>query len=169
MKSKKRPTPSASGVLEERCRKQGLPVTWQRQLLYETLRGRSDHPSADDLYLELKPRVPQLSRMTVYRALETLVFLGLASRAAHPGATARFDAVTDPHHHLLCEGCGRLVDLDPRSVGRIPAPTRLPEDFEIRAASIYFRGLCASCRPDAPGDLASVTFTKTRSGRRTRS
>ena len=77
---------------EQRCRERGVPVTWQRSAVYEALSAREDHPTADDLYEELAPKVPGLSRATVYRVLETVVGLGLASRVAHPGAAGRQSA-----------------------------------------------------------------------------
>jgi Fur family transcriptional regulator, peroxide stress response regulator len=115
------------------------------------LRSHRDHPTADQIYEELAPRLPGLSRTTVYRVLEIVVRLGLASRVAHPGAAARFDPETGPHHHLLCTGCGRLIDLDPGEVPPVSDPTTLPESFEIQDASVYFRGTCAPCRDTAAG------------------
>src|SRR5689334_23565694 len=46
--------------------------------------------------------MPGVSRTTIYRALETLVELGLARRTNHFEASARFDGNTDHHHHLVC-------------------------------------------------------------------
>ncbi len=131
---------------EQRCRERGIPVTWQRRAVYEALCARDDHPTADDLYDELAPQLPGLSRATVYRVLERLVGLGLASRVAHPGAASRFDSETGSHHHLLCSQCGRLIDLE--AALPIPMPSALPEAFEIQDASVYFRGTCAACRKE---------------------
>jgi Fur family transcriptional regulator, peroxide stress response regulator len=140
---------------EQRCRERGVPVTWQRSAVYEALWAREDHPTADDLYEELAPKLPGLSRATVYRVLETLVGLGLASRVAHPGAAARFDAETGNHHHLLCSSCGRLIDLE--AVLPIPVPSALPEAFDIQDASVYFRGTCALCRETREPDPRSTS------------
>lgn len=135
------------------CREQGVPLTWQRRVLFEALLDRADHPTADQLYEDLKNRVPGLSRTTVYRVLETLVRMGVAARASHPGSAARFDPVTRPHHHLLCRLCDRLIDVDPAAIPSLPSPA--PADtggFEITDYTIYFRGICPSCRalnPDA--------------------
>lgn len=129
------------------CRDQGVPLTWQRRVLFEALLDRQDHPTADQLYEALYDRVPGLSRTTVYRVLDTLVRLGVATRASHPGSAARFDPVTRPHHHLLCRVCDRLLDVDPVAVPPLPSP--LPADtggFEITDYTIYFRGTCSRCR-----------------------
>ena len=136
--------------LERRCRAKGVAVTWQRRAVYEALSRREDHPTADDLYDELSPKWPGISRTTVYRVLETLVGLGLAGRVAHPGAAARFDPETGPHHHLLCTGCGRLIDLEDHAVTGVSIPQDLPEPFDIHDASVYFRGTCAACQAATP-------------------
>jgi len=131
---------------EALCREQGIPLTWQRRLLFETLSTRRDHPTADQLYEDLRDRVPGLSRTTVYRGLETLVRLGVAARASHPGSAARFDPVTRPHHHFLCQACGTLADFDPAGITLPALPAseaRAP--YSILDYTIYFRGLCAAC------------------------
>lgn len=133
------------------CRDQGVPLTWQRRVLFEALLDRRDHPTADQLYEELRDRVPGLSRTTVYRVLETLVRMGVAARASHPGSAARFDPVTRPHHHLLCRSCGRLIDVEPDAVPSLPG--LIPEDtggFQVTDYTIYFRGTCSRCRGSNP-------------------
>ena len=58
-------------------RESGLPVTMQRRAVFEVIMDRRDHPTADQVFHALHPRLPQLSRMTVYRILGTLVSLDL--------------------------------------------------------------------------------------------
>jgi len=58
-------------------RESGLPVTMQRRAVFAAIMDRRDHPTADQVFHALHPRLPQLSRMTVYRILGTLVSLGL--------------------------------------------------------------------------------------------
>ena len=63
----------------------------------------------------------------------------------HAGGVARFDPMTGRHHHLVCDACGRLVDLD----DAIVPPLRLPESsatgFRIKDYSVSFTGLCPGC------------------------
>ena len=131
---------------EAECRRRGLALTIQRRAVYEELIGRRDHPTADQVYDALHARLPGLSRTTVYRVLETLVEQGFARKVHHTGAVARFDPTTVRHHHLVCDGCARLVDLDDHAVAgvRLPDPGRT--GFEIRDYSISFTGLCKNCR-----------------------
>jgi len=127
------------------CREHGLAMTVQRRAILEELVGRRDHPSADQIFDTVGERVPGLSRTTVYRVLEAFVRAGAARKVPHPDAVARFDPIFERHHHLLCERCGRLFDLEDSEVGGFTLPRSLGT-FVIRDYSINFTGVCAGCR-----------------------
>jgi len=114
--------------------------------VFEELAGRRDHPTADQIYDAVHGRLGGLSRTTVYRVLETLVEVGLARKVHHVDAVVRYDPVTQRHHHLVCERCGRLVDLDDSVVPRVSLPDPGGTGFRIRDYSVSFTGLCSSCR-----------------------
>jgi Fur family peroxide stress response transcriptional regulator len=133
-------------AFEGECRRRGLALTIQRRAVYEELAERKDHPTADQVYDALQARLPGLSRTTVYRVLDTLVDQGFARKVHHAGAVARFDPMTARHHHLVCDGCGRLVDLEDGVVPGVPLPDARGTGFRIRDYSISFTGLCKSCR-----------------------
>ena len=129
----------------QECRRRGLAMTIQRRTVFEELAGRRDHPSADQVYEAVHHRLPSLSRTTVYRVLETLVETGFARKVHHPDAVVRFDPTTARHHHLVCESCGRLVDLDDAVVPKVRIPDADGTGFRIRDYSVSFNGLCSSC------------------------
>jgi Fur family peroxide stress response transcriptional regulator len=131
---------------ERACRRRGLAVTIQRRAVFAELSRRRDHPSADQVYEALHRRLPGLSRTTVYRVLETLVEAGFARKVQHADAIARFDPVVERHHHLVCEGCGALVDLDDAAVPALSLPDTRRSGFRIRDYSVSFTGLCPRCR-----------------------
>ncbi len=133
-------------AFEAECRRRGLAVTIQRRAVYAQLLEQRDHPTADQVYEALSVRLPGLSRTTVYRVLETLVTQGFARKVHHAGAVARFDPVTDRHHHLVCDACGRLADLEDALVPTIRVPETRGTGFRIRDYSISFTGLCKDCR-----------------------
>jgi Fur family peroxide stress response transcriptional regulator len=130
---------------EGRCRSLGLAVTIQRRAVFEELSGRRDHPTADQVYETLHGRLPGLSRTTVYRVLETLVQAGLARKVQHADAVVRYDPMVERHHHLVCDACGRLVDVDDAAVPALTLPMARGAGFEIRAYTVSFTGLCTRC------------------------
>jgi Fur family transcriptional regulator, peroxide stress response regulator len=130
---------------EAECRRRGLALTVQRRAVFEELAHRRDHPTADQIYDAVHGRLAALSRTTVYRVLETLVEAGIARKVHHVDAVVRYDPVTERHHHLVCERCGQLVDLDDSVVPRMPLPDAKGTGFRIRDYSVSFTGLCAAC------------------------
>lgn len=143
---KTRTAPAHVARFEDELRRRGLAVTIQRRVVFEELAGRKDHPTSDQIYDALHRRLPGLSRTTIYRVLETLVEAGMARRVHHAGPAARFDPVTDRHHHLVCDHCGELSDLDDHAVPPLPGPGTSRGGFSIRDYSVTFTGLCSRCR-----------------------
>jgi len=133
-------------LFETAHRQSGLPVTMQRRAVFEAILDRRDHPTADQVFHVVHPRLPQLSRMTVYRILATLVSLGLLSKTCHPGSSARFDPKLHQHHHLICLDCGDITDLEDARLNRLPRPDLGRQGFQIEDYHINFRGRCARCQ-----------------------
>lgn len=133
-------------ALEVACRRHGLPLTAQRRVVHEALAVRTDHPTADQLLVDVHARLPGVSRTTVYRVLETLVRLGLAVKTCTPGSAVRFDPRTERHHHLVCLRCDRVIDVHAPSLDALRVPTVRAAGFEISDYSVHFRGTCPDCR-----------------------
>ena len=131
---------------ESCCREYGLPLTLQRRAVLEDLAGRCDHPTADQVFEAVTVRHPGISRTTVYRVLETLIQLGVARKVCNPGSTARFDADTRRHHHLVCISCDQVIDFACDNLDSIDLPGELEGGFTVLDYSLTVTGLCASCR-----------------------
>lgn len=123
------------------CRDRGLPLTAQRRIVFESLVGRHDHPTADQIYDQVRDSLPDLSRATVYRVLSTLVEWGLAQKVSCTDRGARFDGKIDNHHHLVCRSCDAIVDTE----ADFPIPSRRPKGFRIEGTSVVFHGICSDC------------------------
>ncbi|HXV63223.1 MAG TPA: Fur family transcriptional regulator [Vicinamibacteria bacterium] len=127
------------------CRERGLAMTVQRRVILDELVRRKDHPTADQIYDSVRDRLPEISRTTVYRVLDTFVKVGAIQKVLHPGAVARFDPIRERHHHLICERCGELFDLRAEAVPDVALPT-LADGFLIEDYTINFSGICSGCR-----------------------
>lgn len=125
-----------------------MPVTVQRRAIYEFVCDRKDHPTADRVYEGVQDRIRGVSRMTVYRALDALVRIGLLKKACSPGPTIRFDPNTNRHHHLVCMHCDKLIDYEDQTLDDLPLPKLRSLGFGADDYSIQFRGICADCRKE---------------------
>jgi Fe2+ or Zn2+ uptake regulation protein len=133
-------------AFEDRCREAGFPLTVQKRVILEEVLLRDDHPTAEQIRDAIQARVPEISRATVYRVLESLVQLGAIGRAHHFGPAARFDANPGHHHHLVCVRCNRVIDFEDERLDNLPLPDRTPTGFLTIDYSIHFTGLCAECQ-----------------------
>lgn len=99
--------------LRAALRNAGQRYSKQREAIYLTLLSSGTHPTADDIYIMVRDRIPHVSLATVYKALESLVAAGLAAQV--PGVTGptRYDHSPVPHIHLRNLADGMLYDLPP--------------------------------------------------------
>jgi len=101
----------------------GRRCTPQRLAVYTYLSGDGHHPTAEEVYRGVKPVAPNISLATVYKALETLVAGGLATKVTAGDGSARYDSRSGHHYHLRCLRSGVLQDLptpyDPDLVAKI--------------------------------------------------
>jgi Fur family peroxide stress response transcriptional regulator len=125
-----------------------VPLTHQRLAVYKELSSRRDHPSAESLYDSLRKDYPSLSLATVYKTLQTLHHLGMISRVDSPTAQARYDAIIEAHHHMVCSSCGLIADIFDRRLDKLPAPKSTA--FRIDGHSVHFYGLCSQCAQGQP-------------------
>jgi Fe2+ or Zn2+ uptake regulation protein len=126
-------------------RARNLQVTPQRLAVLRVL-AKSPHSTADEVHRLVHAELGAVSRQGVYDALSALTDRGLLRRIEPAGSPARYeDRVADNHHHLVCRGCGRLVDVD-CAVGE--APCLSPRDgagYEIDEAEVIYWGRCGDC------------------------
>lgn len=130
------------------CRKNGLALTIQRRTILDALAARTDHPTVDQVYEDIKDNLKGVSRTTVYRVLETFVSIGLARKISNPESKARFDADTKRHHHLTCMHCGKVLDLHDSTLDNLTPDSGALKEFEIFDYSITFHGRCACCEEE---------------------
>ena len=123
----------------------GQRSTRQREAVYGYLRGVHHHPTAENVYLAVKRRLPRVSLATVYNALELLVRSGLAGKLTYGDAAARYDCRTDVHSHARCLSCGRVDDVEATPSPRWLRGLRAPN---FRATGFRFEivGHCRDCR-----------------------
>lgn len=136
---------SAPAAAAERLRAAGLKVTKGRLAALETLE-RHSHSTAEQLHSQLAGGGVPLTLQAVYLLLQVLTEHGVLRRIEPAGSAARYELrVGDNHHHLVCEQCSRIVDVDCDSD---VVPCLLPSashGFTVRVAEVTFWGVCPDC------------------------
>ena len=128
------------------CRERGERCTVQRRVILESVLDLDNHPSADQIFDAVEPRIPGIARTTVYRGLEHLARMGVISKACHPGSVARFDPRLDLHHHLVCLRCNEFTDFEDDRLNGLMIPDTSAVGFEVDDYRVQLRGICKSCR-----------------------
>ena len=132
--------------LRRRLRIRGVKVTPQRVAIYRTLVERLDHPTAEDLHRKVRRVYPRISPNTVYYTLGVLKSAGLVHEVNYWHDRSRFDGNIELHHHLICLGCRKIIDLTDAALDRLRVSSRVRTGFEVTGHRVEFHGYCATCR-----------------------
>ena len=129
----------------ELLRQRGLRVTAQRLAVLRAV-ADTPHVTADLVAESVRGEIGSISVQAVYDALGALTENGLLRRLEPAGSPARYERrVGDNHHHLVCRGCGRMVDVD-CAVGEAPCLTPAEDlGYEIDEAEVIYWGRCPEC------------------------
>lgn len=130
-------------------RARGLKVTPQRQCIFRILHGASEHPTAEWVFEQASAELPTISLRTVYQTLNDLAQMGEIQSLELGTGSSRFDPTVEPHHHLVCDGCGQVHDVHARYPGVVVSDEDA-HGFTVTSTEIVFRGLCARCRTHRP-------------------
>ena len=98
--------------LIEKFRKNGYKATSQRLAISKLILSRKDHPSADQIYQDLKEEFPTISLATIYNTLRILVELGLIQELGFNEGSIRYDPYMELHINLICSKCGKIEDYE---------------------------------------------------------
>ena len=119
-------------------RKHGIQPTHQRLAVAQFVLTTDSHPTADEVFTQVQPGCPTLSKATVYNTLNLLVERGLLSSHNIRGDALTFDAHVAPHHHLIDETTGKVFDI-PLGAVEISGQDDL-EGFEVTGYQVTLRG-----------------------------
>lgn len=162
---------SETDELSRLLRAHGLRPTWPRLAVLSFLKGRGEHLTPAEIFHGLRASGQAVSIATLYQNLQALSQRGLIKRIVGPDGAVRYDVNLAPHHHLVCQRCGRLVDVelsepltvqpvvaphhgplraeDGQTVGGRIEPQEHPEStlagWQVLAAQVEFQGLCPQC------------------------
>ncbi|MGI6535212.1 MAG: Fur family transcriptional regulator [Eggerthellaceae bacterium] len=122
--------------------------TRQRQLVLSSVENRCDHPSAEDIFNEVRKSDSRVSLATVYRNLHLLVDSG-EILSIHTDKGERFDRRTDDHAHIVCEQCGHMEDAPSPNLNSADTQAAADTGYVVSSHELVFVGICPKCQAAA--------------------
>jgi Fur family ferric uptake transcriptional regulator len=127
-------------------RENGHRLTPQRMLVIEALHNADRHISAEEIYKQLHRRYPYANISTVYRTLELLKELNLVTEADFGEGRVRYHvAEKGHHHHLVCQSCGKIIELEESLLRPLEHTLLQKYGFDADLRHLAISGRCGEC------------------------
>ena len=134
----------------------GYRLTTGREAILDIMSKSKGHLSAEDIYMKVHPKYPNIGLTTIYRTLDVLASLGLVFKFDFGDRRARYELAEGPkgthhHHHLICTSCNRVIDYtdfideEVELLNQTEKGLNRKYDFKITNHLIQFYGLCNTC------------------------
>lgn len=125
----------------------GLRLTATRTAICKLLMESSNHPTAAEIYAELKKDYPSLSMATVYNTLNTLVELGVISELGYIGDdTLHYETRNHDHANLACVRCHTIVDVEGIEFEHVEKKISDKTNYQVLGSRVLFYGFCPTCK-----------------------
>ncbi|MBD8497695.1 MULTISPECIES: Fur family transcriptional regulator [Paenibacillus] len=138
-------------TIKQQLQSQGYKLTPQREATVRVLlENEEDHLSAEDVFMLVKEKAPEIGLATVYRTLELLSELHVVQKLNFGDGVARYDLRGDNskhhHHHLICVQCGTMQEILDDWLG--PLEERLAQEYNFHVLDhrLDFQGICNKCQ-----------------------
>ena len=126
---------------------QGYRLTPQRMMILSAIENSDDHISAEEIYVQVVAKYPHVNISTVYRTLELLKRLGMVTDTDLGVGRVRYHpADKGHHHHLVCQECGAIIDLDESVLSSLKSALLREYEFRADLRHLAIFGKCANCR-----------------------
>jgi Fur family ferric uptake transcriptional regulator len=137
--------------IKQQLQSQGYKLTPQREAtLRVLLENEEDHLSAEDVFMLVKEKAPEIGLATVYRTLELLTDLHVVEKMNFGDGVARYDLRRDGyqhhHHHLICVHCGTVEEIMEDWLTDLEEKLETEFGFAVLDHRLDFQGICRSCR-----------------------
>jgi Fur family peroxide stress response transcriptional regulator len=117
----------------------GYKITKPREWIVEYLDGNTSHPSAIEIYDNLRSQDRSFSFATVYNTLETLVKTGVVQQVTVDPQCSRYDYNTKSHAHFYCKQCGKIEDIFDVNV-------KLGQEHQMNSIDSYDLNIYGTCK-----------------------
>ena len=120
--------------------------TTQKQAIFDWVRNSESHPTAQEVFEEVKKDLPQISFATVYRNLNALAKDGLIKEVQFVDNVKRYEGRTEPHQHFICKDCDRIIDMQLSELLNVSDIADQLKCHEVNEFRLELVGTCASCK-----------------------
>jgi Fur family ferric uptake transcriptional regulator len=137
--------------IKKELHSQGYKLTPQREATLTVLLEREeDHLSAEEVFLLVKDKAPEIGLATVYRTLDLLTELGIVDKINFGDGVARFDlrkeGIDHFHHHLVCMECGSVEEIIEDLLVDVEKIVEEKWQFRVKDHRLTFHGICKNCQ-----------------------
>ncbi|HEX7056081.1 MAG TPA: Fur family transcriptional regulator [Bacilli bacterium] len=137
--------------IKHQLQAQSYKLTPQREATVRVLlENEKDHLSAEDVFMLVKDKFPEIGLATVYRTLELLSELHVLEKMNFGDGVARYDLRYDNshhhHHHLICVQCGSVQEIMDDWLIEIEKRAETEYFFQVLDHRLDFQGICQNCR-----------------------
>ena len=136
--------------IKEQLHEASYKLTPQREATVTVLlENEADHLSAEDVFLKVKEKSPEIGLATVYRTLELLAELKVVDKINFGDGVARFDLRKEGakhfHHHLVCMNCGAVEEIEEDLLEDVEKKVERDFHFQSMDPRLTFHGICRVC------------------------
>ncbi|WP_127585920.1 ferric iron uptake transcriptional regulator [Paenibacillus koleovorans] len=140
--------------IKQQLQSQGYKLTPQREATVRVLlENEEDHLSAEDVFMLVKDKAPEIGLATVYRTLELLSELHVVEKMNFGDGVARYDLRNEGthhhHHHLICVKCGAVDEIMEDWLTSLEERLAREYNFKVHDHRLDFQGICYRCNEKA--------------------
>jgi Fur family peroxide stress response transcriptional regulator len=122
-----------------------LRLTPQRREVLDILMEKRDHPTATEVFMRAKTRMPSISLATVYNCLEALTHAGYVRQVNMDRAPSRYCPNLKDHAHFYCDSCGNISDVELQPGLDMREYLIIPNESVVSKCDIILHGRCPEC------------------------
>jgi len=143
---------TAEHVFREYLRDRGLKYTVERRDILRAVMQNDEHFEAEQLLLDMRQTGPRVGKATIYRSLKLLVACGIVKEVHFSNKQVHYEHTygQDPHDHMVCRRCGRIIEFDAAEVTRLRTLIAASHKFHSLSHRFAIMGLCEACVKACP-------------------
>ncbi|UQS81645.1 transcriptional repressor [Bombilactobacillus folatiphilus] len=130
----------------QRLKYQKVRMTPQRLEILAYMMSHTNHPTAEEVFNDLKTRTSNISIATVYNNLRFLATITPIDELTYDDRSIHFDYYHHEHFHAICTKCGKIYDVNYSDYPLLHRHLKQESGFEISKINLNIQGICKKCQ-----------------------